>query len=238
VGSLGQKMAQLSRLQGQEALESTHRAIAEILQAEIDNLPYALRDALREYLFSEAKHVLFSPREKRRVVTVLTLIVEAIEQERMKGHALRDDDFFDRATDDRTTAQELGEAIIYAARDEHEERKLPFLANLYAYFAFQSQIDRGMANYLVKLASALTYRQYCLLEIARTPNGRDLVPLGFSINHSGKILPRYSLFSPSASSFIALDLSHLSTSLVWLRKSRIWPCTKSRLIFQSVPRFT
>jgi hypothetical protein len=72
-----------------------------------------------------------------------------------------------------------GEALLYAAQREHEERKLPFLANLYAYFAFESQIDQGMANYLVKLAStALTYRQYCLLEIARTPAGRGLRPPG------------------------------------------------------------
>ena len=43
-GSLREKMDQLSRLQGQDALELTHRSIAEILQAEFDHLTQALRE--------------------------------------------------------------------------------------------------------------------------------------------------------------------------------------------------
>jgi len=43
-GSFREKLNQLSRLQGQAALEFTHRAIAEILQAEFDHLPQALRE--------------------------------------------------------------------------------------------------------------------------------------------------------------------------------------------------
>jgi MGT family glycosyltransferase len=43
-GSFREKMDQLSRLQGQDALEFTHRSIAEILQAEFDRLPQALRE--------------------------------------------------------------------------------------------------------------------------------------------------------------------------------------------------
>ena len=43
-GSLREKMGQLSRLQGQDALEFTHRTIAEILQTEFDRLPQALRE--------------------------------------------------------------------------------------------------------------------------------------------------------------------------------------------------
>jgi hypothetical protein len=48
-----------------------------------------------------------------------------------------------------------------------------------------------MANYLVKLAStALTYRQYCLLEIARTPAGRGLRPPGL-LNKSQRENPSH-----------------------------------------------
>jgi zeaxanthin glucosyltransferase len=43
-GLIREKMDSLSRLQGQDALEFTHRAIAEILQAEFDHLPQALRE--------------------------------------------------------------------------------------------------------------------------------------------------------------------------------------------------
>jgi zeaxanthin glucosyltransferase len=44
-GSDRERYNQLSRLQGQEALEFTHRTIAEILQAAFDDLPRALREA-------------------------------------------------------------------------------------------------------------------------------------------------------------------------------------------------
>ena len=43
-GLIREKMDSLSRLQGQDALEFTHRTIAEILQAEFDHLPQALRE--------------------------------------------------------------------------------------------------------------------------------------------------------------------------------------------------
>jgi hypothetical protein len=115
------------------------------------------------YLINEVKTRLYSPREMRRVITVLMLIVRAIEREKSRGYTLRDDDFFRRAIDERTTAEELGDAVIYAAQREHEERKLPFIANLFAFFAFNSRIDQAMANYMVKLAGALTWRQYCIL---------------------------------------------------------------------------
>jgi zeaxanthin glucosyltransferase len=43
-GSDRERYNQLSKLQGQEALEFTHRTIAEILQAEFDRLPQVLRE--------------------------------------------------------------------------------------------------------------------------------------------------------------------------------------------------
>src|SRR5258708_6813524 len=49
-GSLREKREQMSGLQGQEALEFTHRTIAEILQAEFGHLPQALRETVAEAL--------------------------------------------------------------------------------------------------------------------------------------------------------------------------------------------
>src|SRR5260221_5967387 len=43
-GSNRETLNQLSKLQGQEALEFTHRALAEALQAIFDHLPRALRE--------------------------------------------------------------------------------------------------------------------------------------------------------------------------------------------------
>lgn len=43
-GSHREKIDQMSRLQGQEAMEFTHRTIAEMLQTQFDHLPHALRE--------------------------------------------------------------------------------------------------------------------------------------------------------------------------------------------------
>jgi hypothetical protein len=65
----------------------------------------------------------------------------------------------------RRDAAALYETAISAQR-EHEEKKIPYLANLLATIAFDPHIDVGMANYMVRIASSLTYRQYCILNIA------------------------------------------------------------------------
>ncbi len=132
------------------------------------------------YLVNEAKNRFFSPRERRRVMTILGLIALAIEREQKQGRTPRDDDFFDREVDGRTSAQELGEAVLYAARDEHEERKLPYLANLFTFCVFESRFDQGTANYMVKIASSLTYRQYCILALVLNPSGAGLHPAPFN----------------------------------------------------------
>jgi hypothetical protein len=113
-------------------------------------------------------------------MTILGLIALAIECEQKQGRAPRDDDFFDREVDGRTSAQELGEAVLYAARDENEERKLPYLANLFTFCVFESRFDQGTANYMVKIASSLTYRQYCILALVLNPSGAGLHPAPFN----------------------------------------------------------
>jgi glycosyltransferase, MGT family len=57
VGSLREKSDQLSRLEGQEALEFTHRIIAEMLQAEFNHLPRALRETGVDALVLDGVHV-------------------------------------------------------------------------------------------------------------------------------------------------------------------------------------
>jgi len=117
-------------------------------------------------------------REQQRVGLVYGLTAVAIQKRLTDGEHIRTDDFFDRDITDRSKADEIAEAVLIAAQREHEERKLPYLSNLNASFAFNSHIDQGMANYLVKLATALTYRQYCLLEIANHRHGYNLRPPG------------------------------------------------------------
>jgi hypothetical protein len=106
-------------------------------------------------------------------VSVLTAV--AIRKRLGNGERLREDGFFDRDATHRSKADEIAEAVLISAQREHEERKLPYLANLLASVAFDPATDAAMANYTVGVASSLTYRQFCILSLALNPAGAGLI---------------------------------------------------------------
>lgn len=128
-------------------------------------------------------------RERQRVGLVYGLTALAIRERLDKGEHLRTDDFFDRDITDRSKSDEIAEAVLMSAQKEHEEKKLPYLANLLAFIAFEPRIDVGMANYMVKIASSLSYRQYCVLALAVnvTPTGIHSPPFSNSQNIATQI---------------------------------------------------
>ena len=101
----------------------------------------------------------------QRAVTVFTLASKRICAERESGKQLRADGFFDDSVSGRSAAADVLEQIMQAVQQESEERKLPFIASLYASIAFREDVDRGMANLLVRTAEQLSYRQLCLLSV-------------------------------------------------------------------------
>ncbi len=102
--------------------------------------------------------------QRRRVGLVVLLIADRIAARHAAGDEPRADGFFE-ASGERSAAEEIAEGVLLAAQTEHEERKLPFLANLYANVAFDTRVDRALANLLVRLAERLSYRQLCLLAL-------------------------------------------------------------------------
>lgn len=114
---------------------------------------------------TEIKERCLSKSENRKIGTVYELAKERINDALNSGKVLRDDDFFDETIDNRSSSEEILEGILFAAQRESEEKKLPYLANLYANINFDKTIDRAMANQLIKVAEDLTYRQLVLLHI-------------------------------------------------------------------------
>lgn len=80
------------------------------------------------------------------------------------GEEIRNDGFFDGDVAESSGA-EIIEAVLLAAQREHEERKLRFYGNLLAEIAVSSEVNRGFANWLIRMADELSYRQLCLLAI-------------------------------------------------------------------------
>lgn len=64
----------------------------------------------------------------------------------------------------RPAAAEVLEGVLFAARDEPEEKKLPFLGRLFANIAVEHDLDRGSANAMVRISDRLSFRQMLLLD--------------------------------------------------------------------------
>ena len=115
-----------------------------------------------------------APREEARVGCVLVLGVEQIRTRLEAGEELRTDGFFDSGMNDRSGAEEVMENILLKSQREPEERKLPYMGNLFANIAFDSTIGPEMAHQVTKTAGELTYRQLCLLRLAVVKDEFDL----------------------------------------------------------------
>lgn len=105
-----------------------------------------------------------SLKENERIKTVAFIAAERIGLNMRAGMKLRKDDFFE-VKGTRPAAEEIFEGVLNIARSEHEERKLPYLANLYASIPFDPSISRGEANRLIQQLEILTYRKMCILAL-------------------------------------------------------------------------
>lgn len=113
-------------------------------------------------VLSDLANRFLSPKEEQRVAGVAALAIEGIREKRL-FEAVRHDDFFESDDSYPSAAEELFEGILLNAKQEHEQLKLPYLANFYANLLFDTSVKRSEANYLLGVAETLTYTQLCML---------------------------------------------------------------------------
>ena len=113
-----------------------------------------------------------SPKEEQRVAGVAALAIERI-REKLLFETVRQDDFFEGDDGSPSAAAELFEGVLLNAKQEHEQLKLPYLANLYANLLFDTSVKRSEANYLLGVAETLTYTQFCMLGLRSKLQHRD-----------------------------------------------------------------
>jgi len=109
-----------------------------------------------------------SPREERRIGSLLALVAQEVSERVGRGESPRTDGLFDADSQGHVEMDEVAEAVILKCQREPEERKLPYFAHLLAAVAFDSRVTPEYAQQLVKLGERLTFRQLCLLRIAAT----------------------------------------------------------------------
>ncbi len=103
-------------------------------------------------------------RQRIRAGAVIAHAIQSIKEKIENGCSVRDDDFFD-TQNKRSKAEEILEGVIIKSQNEHEEKKAKFYANIFSSIAFNKDITTESANYILLLASRLTYRHLCLLHI-------------------------------------------------------------------------
>ena len=116
-------------------------------------------------LITEFAIRLLSSRQKARVGATLIYAKQTIEQRIKEGKQPNPEFFKDKNGDGRPDVEEIWEGTLLNAQQEYEERKVPYYANLMANIAFESNFDKARANFLLKLAKNLSYRQLCLIAI-------------------------------------------------------------------------
>ena len=118
-----------------------------------------------QWIGNEIKERCLSKHENTRIGNVYECAYKKIHENLQHGKKLRTDDFYSETLDNRSSSEEILEATLLTAQKECEEKKLPYLANLYANINFDSTINREMANQLIKVASDLSYRQLVILYV-------------------------------------------------------------------------
>jgi hypothetical protein len=107
---------------------------------------------------------LIAPRAVMRLGAMFRLIDDEISARIMAGEKPRDD-FGTEMAFDRSPASELAEAALLAAAHTYEERKLPYIAHLFAAIVFEPDLTHAHANQMIGIAQALTYRQFVALSV-------------------------------------------------------------------------
>jgi hypothetical protein len=103
--------------------------------------------------------------EELRTGKVLLQFRTRVIQNLSQGRTLRQDDFFAGDINERSAAEEIFEGVLLAAQREYEEKKVKYVGNLFANIVFEPNIDRAFANFLLRLAERLSYRQLCILAL-------------------------------------------------------------------------
>lgn len=119
----------------------------------------------------EIKERSLSKNENLKIGVVFEAAQKRVASNLQDGKQLRTDEFFKKKGDDRVTADELLENLLFTSQRESEERKLPYMANLYANILFDHKdtwnenIDRETANQLIKVVGELSYRQIVIIAV-------------------------------------------------------------------------
>lgn len=104
-----------------------------------------------------------STREKYRIGLSISFVIDNSLNKLKNGLAIRNDNFFENFSEDRTSAEELLEGLLISMQSEYEEKKIKHVSKMFSNFLFDNTWDKQFCNYYLRIANQLTYRQFCYI---------------------------------------------------------------------------
>ena len=138
---------------------------------------YAITDFINDRL-PGLVNLFARQRQSKRITAVTRFSLEGIARRLKSGEQLRDDGFFDK-TVDRSEADEVFEAVLLVARDTPQEKKMPYISNLFEDACFRSYLRSDTLHFLCKEHENLTYRQLCIIKIIYEGNNYIFQTISF-----------------------------------------------------------
>lgn len=135
---------------------------------------------------------LLARRQGARAAGALDVAVVRIAERLQGGEQPRDDGFFIATDEDgRADAEEVLEGTLLTAANAYEERKVALLGRMYANLAFDTTVSASHANFLLRVADRLTYRQFQTLAFfAKAQSGpyeQALLDLPAHVSETGRL---------------------------------------------------
>jgi hypothetical protein len=124
-----------------------------------------------------------SPREQERIGAAVHLAARLVQERLDAGEEVRSDGFFDEVTGGRPISEEVLEGMLRKAAGSYEEKKLPFIAALYANLAFSPEVPAAEAHYALQVADRVTFRQLSLLGLFTVEAHQDDVTAHVGLFH-------------------------------------------------------
>ena len=122
-------------------------------------------------MIDELKGRILGVRENKRICEVFNNALNKINLRLEKGDIPRQDEsFWVENTVDLSDAKSILEGVLLKARDEYEEKKLPYYSNLIAQMVFDTSWSYQRLNAMIRLFEQLSYRQLQLMALALKNN--------------------------------------------------------------------
>ena len=125
----------------------------------------------------------FSPREIVKIGAGYTYAIDTIRKHIESGKSPRTDGFFDVRSSGTSSADEILEGALIKCKNEHEEKKMKFIGNIFANAAF-TNVSAGTINRVLEIAERMTYRQICLLSLVKQQYKLDFDTSTFPLRNS------------------------------------------------------